>query len=233
MLTCLKASISIPVVLRRPLCLHHASLLSLPCPSSFSLSTSYRPLFQQVHKIPVLTTAPSPLLRYFSTSRLLSNEPAAATATTTPALLLPIPIPTPKKLSKKALKASKLKLKYKAKGDPLPFTKPPPPQPQPQPYQSPIDTFIAPVKKPKKSALSKETIVTVKKSRDPTPLPISKQFKVKNNKASKSAATGNSSLVQLTSLTLFLIKVFAVSIGPYDSLVHQRDSSLSSLIHHM
>ncbi|KAF9339258.1 hypothetical protein BGZ91_006545 [Linnemannia elongata] len=155
MLACLKASIPIPVVLRRP-----------PCPSS--------------------------ILCYFSTSRLLYSEPAAATARTTSAPLLTIPIPTPKKLPKKVLKASKLKLKYKAKtnssADPLPFTKPPPPQPQPQPFQRPIDAFIA-VKKPKKSALSRETIVIVKKSRDLTPLSISKQSKVKNNKASKSAAT--------------------------------------------
>ncbi|KAG9063293.1 hypothetical protein KI688_004175 [Linnemannia hyalina] len=116
---------------------------------------------------------------------------AAATATTTSAPLLPISIPAPKKLSKKTLKASKLKLKYKAKAsistDPLPFTKPPPPQPQPS--QHSLDEFISAVKKPKKSALSKETIVTVKKSRDPTPLPTSKQSKVKNSKVSKSAAT--------------------------------------------
>lgn len=200
MLTCLKASIPIPVAPRRPLCLHYASFLPLPRPCSLSLPTSYRPLPQKRHSHPVL--APSPLLRYLSTSRLLSNGSVAATATTTPAPLLPIPIPTPKKFSKKALKANKLKLKHKPT-KPLHFTKPPPPQPQPQPFLSPIDAFIAAVEKPKKTALSKETIVTVKKSRDPTSLSISKQSKVKNNKASKSAVTGNSSLVQLTPLILF------------------------------
>ncbi|KAF8941773.1 hypothetical protein BGZ47_007191 [Haplosporangium gracile] len=187
MLNCLKTSIPIPVVPRRPPCLYHTSL-PLCRPSSPSLSTLYRPFFhQQQGPHNSVFTSTTPFLRYFSTSRILPSESTATTAAVTvPVPLLPIPIP--KKLPKKALKISKDKHKSNTKTsksdliDPLPFTKPPPPQSQPQPQ-----SFDATVKKSKKSALSKEAIVAIKKSRDPTPLPTHKQSKVKKNKASKSA----------------------------------------------
>ncbi|KAG0284512.1 hypothetical protein BGZ96_011125, partial [Linnemannia gamsii] len=200
MLNCLKASIHIPVVPRRPPCLQQTSLLPLRSSHSF-LSVSYwSPFQQQEHSKPVF--ARTPLLRYFSTSRIIASESTTATATatvtTTSAPLLPIP----KKLYKKAPKAIKVKSKSKTKFnksdniEPLPFSKPPPPPPQlHQQTQSvqhsirPIDAFIAAVKKPTKSALSRETIIATVKSRDPTRLPTPKQSKVKNNKASKSAAT--------------------------------------------
>lgn len=193
MLNCLKAPIHIPVVPRRP---QQISLLPLRSSPSF-FSVSYRPLFQQQeHSKPIF--ARTPLFRYFSTSRIIASESIAATTTAAPATTSAL-LPIPKKLSKKAIKVkSKTKVNKSDLIEPFPFTKPRPPQPQlhqqPQSVQHsihPIDAFVAAVKKPTKSALSSKTIITTVESRDPTRLPTPKQSKVKNSKASKSAATGN------------------------------------------